>query len=413
MYENIISVIPGEIIYIDLNNLVITRRDNFTPNSILNSKNLSISSVIVDSLVNRVEGHKNFALSLSGGIDSSILALECSKLGLNVETYSMAWENSDKNRYQLDSRAANKIAKALNLKHKIIEMPKPDKLDEILDLYVRAMGEPNSNPTGLSMMILYSEIAKDNHRLVLTGDGADEIFGGYKRYQLANTARLFPKFNPTGKILTKNLRNKYLRMILLSTSYTNSDNFWLYWHTIAHNDIINTLLPNLPNVPQKIYGSELSKIYSNSYNNASSLMFRDLRTWLPMESNRKLDRISMWFSIEARSPFESENVIGVGYKEMSTSNFLKIKKQKLLEAYPDLQNLPVLTSKSGFVSPLGYWLRNNPSLIRNSLENITEYLPFNKKQLLTLSSAANDGNFSNFKLLWSIIVLNRWFEVNN
>ena len=412
MYENVFSVIPGETIFIDLGSLNITSRKSFIPDSILNSKNSSISKVIGDELVNRVEGHKSFALSLSGGIDSSILALECSRLGLNVETYSMSWENSDKSRYQFDSKAAREIAKVLDLKHKVIEMPKPDKLGEILDLYVRAMGEPNSNPTGISMMVLYSEIAKDNHRLVLTGDGADEIFGGYKRYELTSILRLIPKINATGNVLTKTLTNKYLRMMLLSTSHTNTNNFWLYWHTIAHDEKIKALLPNLPNALQRIYGSELSKIYSNSYKNASPLMFRDLRTWLPMESNRKLDRISMWYSIEARSPFESENVIGVGFKEMSASHFLKIKKQKLLNAYPDLNKLPVLTSKSGFISPLGHWLRNNPNLIRHSLENITAFLPFDKKHLLTLSSAGQDGNFSNFKLLWSIIVLNRWFELN-
>jgi asparagine synthetase B (glutamine-hydrolysing) len=90
----------------------------------------------------------------------------------------MSWSHSDKDRYKHDSIAAKKIASKLGFEHRTIEMPKPEKLDLILSEYVHAMGEPNSNPTGISMMVLYSEIAKDGHRLVITGDGADEIFGG-------------------------------------------------------------------------------------------------------------------------------------------------------------------------------------------------------------------------------------------
>ncbi len=412
MYKNIVSVIPGEIICIDLNNLVISSKNEFIPNSIRITNNSSIPKVIADSLNDRVAGHNNFALSLSGGIDSSILALECSRLCLDVETYSMSWVNSDKDRYQYDSQAAKEIARVLNLKHKIIEMPRPGALDSILDLYVRAMGEPNSNPTGLSMMILYSEIAKDGHRLVLTGDGADEVFGGYRRYSLTNASRLSPKIKFTRSILTKDIGSKILRGIFLSTANSSTDNFWLYWHMIASTEKIKALLPNLSTSPERIYGGELENIYSKSNRNASSLMFKDLRTWLPMESNRKLDRISMWNSIEARSPFQSENVIGVGYQVMRDYNFLRSKRQIMSEAYPKLKSLPVVTSKYGFVSPLGHWLRNNPSLIRHSIESISQYLPFNKQQLFRLGSAAHDGSFLDFKLLWSVVVLNRWFEIN-
>jgi hypothetical protein len=132
-----------------------------------------------------------------------------------------------------------------------------------------------------------------------------------------------------------------------------------------------------------------------------------------MESNRKLDRISMWYSIEARSPFQSERVIGGGYRNMNDANFLKVNKEILKNAYPDLKKLPILTSKHGFISPLGYWLRNNPKLIEDSLENITRYLPFEKKELTLLKSSAENRNFVQFKLLWSLIVLNRWLVINN
>jgi len=416
MYEKIASVKPGEIISIDLDKIKIVNRTLFIPNALIDSKEIEISSAFSGALTERVDGHSKFAISLSGGIDSSILALECSKLGLNAQAYSMSWSFSDKEKYRSDAAAAKEIASMAGINHRIIEMPKPDKLDAILSEYVMAMGEPNSNPTGLSMMILYSEIAKDNHRLVLTGDGADEVFGGYKRYELANRVNFFPKLNL--KVLKEfvthaEIRNKNLKRFLPSIIPPNSDEFWLYWHLLARESTINKLISKLPETRQIVYGDELSNLYNNKNVGAAQLMFKDLKTWLPMESNRKLDRISMWHSIEARSPFQSERVIGAGYRKMHDSNFSKVKKEILINNFPEIRNYPTLPSKYGFISPLGYWLRSNPELIKDSLDSITNYLPFESSNLSVLSHAASNRSFNDFKLLWSLIVLNRWLVINS
>ena len=414
MFEKIFSVMPGEIISIDLNNLVVISSDRFIPKLILDSENISVSDTVKIALAERVDGHDKFAISLSGGVDSSILALECSKLGFNAQAYSMAWNNSDKDKYQYDAAAAQKIASMIGVKHRIIEMPKPDELDLILSEYVRAMGEPNANPSGLSMMVLYSEIAKDEHRLVLTGDGADEIFGGYDRYKFANKLKLFPKFKSkvVEEIIARHKLNKAFKSLLLSSVPHNSDFFWLFWHSIAHENTIKKIIKGLPDSKPLIYGEELNNVLNCDKAGAAQIMFRDLKTWLPMESNRKLDRISMWYSIEARSPFQSERVIGNGYKVMNNLNFSKVNKEILQNAFPDINKLPILRSKHGFISPLGYWLRNNPELIKDSLENITNYLPFERKELSLLSRSAQNGDFAQFKLLWSLIVLNRWLVFN-
>jgi asparagine synthase (glutamine-hydrolysing) len=415
MFQKIDSVRPGEIISIDLNNCSILSIDNYIPNSILKSRDLEISTVVENALLERVEGHSKFAISLSGGIDSTILALKCSKLGFNAETYSMAWSSADKSKYQNDATASKKIASKLGLVNKTIEMPGPEKLDDLLSEYVRAMGEPNSNPSGLSMMVLYSEIARDKHRLVLTGDGADELFGGYERYSIVNKLRLLPKISSDSLnqlIISGDFKYKFLKSLNLAVTNVESDEFWLHWHLISQNKLIGEFIMDLPDNKPSIYGNELRNLYSNSKKTASNLMFKDLRTWLPMESNRKLDRISMWYSIEARSPFQSETVIGAAYRKMNDSKFINVNKELLIDAFPELKTLPVLPSKHGFISPLGYWLRNNTALIAESMKSIADYLPFERHQLTRISSAAEHGNYKDFKILWSLIVLNRWLETN-
>jgi hypothetical protein len=152
------------------------------------------------------------------------------------------------------------------------------------------MEEPNSNPTGLSMMHLYSTIAGHDHRLVLTGDGADEIFGGYKRYELALKTDFFPSFNLSylkHLIEEKNPNMRFMTKILLNFSNHGSDQYWLFWHLLVGKNAIREIVTDLPYPTPKIIGLELSEYFTLTA--ASGMLFRDLRTWLTMESNRKLD----------------------------------------------------------------------------------------------------------------------------
>jgi asparagine synthase (glutamine-hydrolysing) len=300
------------------------------------------------------------------------------------------------------------------LKIQTIDFPSADKIPSILDEYIMAMDEPNSNATGLSMMCLYSQISKDGHRLVLTGDGADEIFGGYERYKIADKFRKYPKFS--GRYINKvinqnNLNLPFLRKLAIVFSSMDSVESWQYWQQIAGVKTIKKIFPDLPNFQFSIFGNELTNIFQEN-NKVANLMFRDIRTWLSMESNQKLDRISMWHSIEARSPFQSENVLAIGYKKMKEHSFKDLNKELLFEAFPKLNSLSINENKSGFISPLGYWLRKNPELVNSSLSNLSKNFNFNKNELSQLSNSPENKSYRNFKLLWSLIVFERWFTLS-
>jgi hypothetical protein len=186
---------------------------------------------------------------------------------------------------------------------------------------------------------------------------------------------------------------------------------WQYWQQITGAKTIKKISPDLPNFQFSILGNELISIFQEN-NKVASLMFRDLRTWLSMESNQKLDRISMWYSIEARSPFQSENVLSIGYKKMKEHSFKRLNKELLFEAFPKLNSLSLNQNKSGFISPLGYWLRKNPEFVNSSLSNLCKNFNFNKYELDKLSKSPEHGNYENFKLLWSLIVFERWFTLS-
>jgi asparagine synthase (glutamine-hydrolysing) len=410
MYSEIKSVQPGEVLIIDIKNFSIIHQEKFIPSAILNPYDSDFRSDFSSSLLSRVEGHNKFALSLSGGLDSSIIALQCAEMNLPVTAYTLRWADLEKEKYDLDAYAAEKIAKKIGIDINVITMASHEHIPRLLTEYVNAMEEPNANPTGVSMMELYSAIRLDGNRLVLTGDGADEVIGGYPRYRYADMQRYFPEFKSKflERILNANVcKNRKLQQFAASLIHRQSEQYWLYWHRIADQKYIHSLTPIIGNSGIELGGLELGKYFHD--NRVSSLMFRDLRTWLCMESNRKLDRISMWNSMEARSPFQSEVLIGNSYRKMSGNSYRLNQKEIMKEAFVSLERLPTRNAKAGFISPLGNWLRNNTDLINDTIHNLPSFIPINTKELKKLSLAPFNRDFENTKRLWSLIVLNCWF----
>ena len=411
MYKEIKSVNPGEVLVVDLNSLNLISKFNFIPKPILLPTNTSFSDAMKDSFKSRVEGHSKIAISLSGGIDSTAIALQSVREGVNCSIYSMWWPESDKSRYNQDFHAAKSIAKSLNLKFTPVEMPSIKNFNDQVSNYVKAMGEPNSNPSGVSMMALYENISADGIRLVLTGDGADEILGGYDRYKLIRRFNSFPNMDLAFLESMLKKSGSYLNPIMdLVTLLQNSEReqFWIAWHELINNKDLGELDQNLS--LDKI-GVENFLSFKDLYGKNSrigNMMVRDLKIWLTMESNRKLDRISMWHSVEARSPFQSELVIGLAYKHMIDTKFMLLNKNILRKNYPELRNLSINKNKLGFISPLGHWLRNNPDLIQDSLKYIAQKFDFDKNELVKLSHSPQNGDYSKFRFLWSLIILAKW-----
>jgi asparagine synthase (glutamine-hydrolysing) len=413
MFDEILSVEPGEVLIFDLQNLKLEKRIKFIPKGISNPTGYNLNYTLSSAIEERIDGHNRFALSLSGGIDSNLLLMKCIEMGLNVEPFTVRWASPDKLRYNLDSETAIKVTRKLGLELNIVDVPSSANLHSILLDYVKSSSSPNSNPTAISMMYLYSEMKKQGLRLALTGDGSDEVFGGYPRYRLSNKSNLFPKLNCSflkKLMISKNLNHGLISKFAYSLVPKESTESWLYWHLLANKSMIEKVFNYTSSFQVSISSNDLSSFFSKKSNGAKSIMFNDLKTWLTMESNRRLDSISMFYSIEARSPFQSENVIGNGYAEMEKTNFALVNKEILISAFPNISHLPINRNKMGFISPLGSWLRSNPDLIGNSLNNLKNYFDLNVKGIEFLSNSPNRGDYHNFKFLWSLIVLESWLD---
>lgn len=380
---------------------------------------LTIREELTNAVRERVSGHKSAAISMSGGLDSSIVAQIAAQLNVTTNAYSAIWPDSDKARYNTDATAAKVISAKLGIPCTLVEMISTNQLAVTLDEFVTAMEEPNANPTGISMMSLYKAMADDGHRLVLTGDGSDEIFGGYPRY--TSLSRVPKILSLRGKRVNKALsseRNKIsskLIVTLLSQTDYKNPNHWMHWHW-------NFTPAELGRLLNHNYGrgyvidlleSSISRyIRTNEKNKTKRMMEMDRNIWLSMESNRKLDRISMYNSIEARSPFQDDRVIAAGLNEMEKYKFKRIEKKILWDSFPEMQSLGVRPDKAGFISPVGHWLRSNPTLASDSLDHLHLLGDFNIEQMKKLLAAPANGNYRKIMQLWSLIVLSRWILSN-
>jgi asparagine synthase (glutamine-hydrolysing) len=414
MFDNVLAIGPGELLVYDLEKNHIESQSLILPRQIFEENLSTVRNTFENSLLDRVNGHKTFALSLSGGIDSTIIALECARLSLPVEAYSLSFPDLGDSEFNLDAIAASKIAKKLNIKFTQIEMPKSTLIPNLIENYVTAMDEPNATTTGISQLHFFSEIAEAGHRLVLTGDGGDELFSGYPRYELARKIQRIPFVKSVKYDLIYNFIEKYAKFLsekLFLIAPPQSNIFWLHWHSIMPTYKANSLLNSNTEITlNSIVVSEIKRKLTFKSSRIEELMLKDLAIWLSMESNRRLDRTSMWSSVEARSPFQSENLVALSFKILRENDYKVTKKSILYREFPELNQLALLRRKRGFSSPQNYWLMSNPDFVQDSLVVLQDKIPINKSMIGRILQGAANQDHGSIKILWSLVILANWIK---
>lgn len=306
---------------------------------------------------------------LSGGIDSStIVALMSQIAERKVKTFSIGFEESDYN----ELRYARNIAKRFDTEHHEF-IVKANAL-EILPLLVERYGEPYADSSCIPTYYVAQQ-TKQYVTVALNGDGGDELFAGYERYQamlFAETYQKFPKIIrniisaifqhlPDSVRPKSRLRNikrlfevinlptqqRYLRWVGIFDSnlkyslYTED-----FKNKLSRKDEVSWLIP---------YLSE-----SNSLNMIDRLLMTDTSTYLPNDLLVKADIACMSNSLEARSPFLDhrlvEFVAGLP-AEYKMKNFIKkYLLKKIIKNIVPKEN--IYRRKMGFGMPVGDWFRN-------------------------------------------------------
>ena len=372
---------------------------------------LDLRQILTEAVIARTKGHSNIGLSLSGGIDSTIVAIILRDIGISARAYSAYWPDADKARYNFDYRKAEQVAFHLNHEFSPVEVISSQEIPDQVERFLNMMQEPNNNPTGISMISIYEKMANDGVRLALTGDGGDEFFGGYSRYiSYLNYKRIGWLYEVKSFLQRMNFSSEKI-----GSKPNKIENFkdWAYWHETFSDKEVQLLASfsssQVEDIQKKLnleFHKEITKFGANSL---KALMYLDQHYWLSMESNRRLDRISMAFSIEARSPFQDDTVASEFSKCDERVIRSRLGKKQLIEAFPELNDLGVLEKKLGFVSPMGHWLRENEPEIQDKISFLSQIPIFTNVSKINVNSYLYSKDFKSLRQIWTLYVLAKWF----
>tara|TARA_B100002019_G_scaffold292918_1_gene317810 strand:+ start:1326 stop:3209 length:1884 start_codon:yes stop_codon:yes gene_type:complete len=425
--KNIFQLKPGHFLKLKDGNMFMKKwwQINFN-DSKLNFKEAAekLEYLIEDSVKIRLTSDVKVVSMLSGGIDSGIISNFYKKNYSDCEAFILDFKEKTYSEYELGKLTSNKLNLKLN---KVNYINSKNQIINILE----QIDEPLGNASLIASYQIFNFINQKKIKVVLTGDGGDELFGGYPTYQSVYYNKIFksvpkPIFNSLKFMVnllpvSKN-RISFDYRIKKLLKYIKEDP--LFAHPRWREPISISEYPNLLNkVDGDLDSYDPFQSYYESYSTANSLdkknkmMFADFQNYLLNDHLRKIDRCSMLNSVEARCPFLDHRIVNFAFSINSSYkvNFFNLKKILKHIGHKFLDKRNINSSKKGLTPPINYWIedyfkdylydnlnnRNNPLfqlLNKNSLEEILNQ-HFKKKK-----------DYSRF--IWSIISMSLWLEKN-
>jgi asparagine synthase (glutamine-hydrolysing) len=369
-----------------------------------------LNELLHDAVTKRMIADVPLGIFLSGGVDSSLIAAIASKYNQGkVKTFAVKFNEKgfDESDYAL------KVANHLKTDHVTIECNYNEGIDLIKNFH-EYYDEPFADSSAIPSMLL----AKHTRKYVtvaLSGDAGDESFLGYHRYNWIRIAEKFYNFPSfirpliTGALkVIPHYRSKVVADVLSSKSMEVA-----YLKMISSYDI--SYLDKDFDDSQNEYFKYLFHNRKNIYERASDF---DLKTYLNGDINTKVDRASMAFSLEARSPFldyrvvEFARALPTAFK-FNNKNQKRILKDVLYEYVPsEYFNRP----KSGFTMPLREWFRKE--LKEYVLDELStsglQLIPGIKvNEVQKMINQHMNGSWNRSGVIWKLLVLKEWLNKNS
>jgi asparagine synthase (glutamine-hydrolysing) len=395
IYKNIKKIPKGHIVKIrdyDSQNLKIFRinfKDNlaianeeFMKLNFYEAKSL-VKDLVINSLEKRLISDVPVGMFLSGGVDSSLTcSLARYELGAQLDVFSLGYLGE----YDHEIYTAKEISHELGFKfHPLIINSGSAGLHELI---ASKLDEPNGDVSCLQTYLL-AQFARESVTVVISGDGADELFGGYPRYR--------------NSLLHHNSGHEDLAEIYFSTVHlrTNMESSYLLQKRSLR------VKDELRSWEQKINESD---------NKLKTLREYDLEFYLPGAVLAKVDRMSMASSLEVRTPYLTQSLKRVAFNlnesYISSNDTEKVILRSLLADYigAEKAHLP----KKGFGFPESDWVKQ--AITKEFIKMISDqqnpiYNFIGHDQLLHELNSSR-VIFNPYKI-WSILILNAWLKNNS
>ena len=453
IYENIFKVQSSEIVTLNFQNnrfslndtSIVTKKQYWSPKNIaIQAKNnlfddYEISQNQIEKSLResiKLQSYADVPIGsfLSGGIDSTLIcALQQTQSNNKINTFSIGFDNKSFN----EASYAKKISKYLNTNHNEIILNESKNLDIVSNLS-NIYCEPFADSSQLPTFLLCNELKKF-YKVALSGDGGDELFGGYNRYiwisKIWPIINLFPItirkliFKYTSLISLDLIDSIFFILKKITFNYINVkfagqklNNLSIKLQTVNNIDelfmyFISEWTPEDKLILNHEYDNTIFYKYSknNQFSIEENMMMHDTINYLPNDILTKTDRASMNNSVEIRSPFLNSNLFKNAWQVPQINKIYnnngKIILKDILKKYipKNLYDRP----KQGFAVPIDDWLRTslydwaNDYLSVESLKsnNFFDFKIINRRWEQHLSGKKNWG-----QSLWTVIIFQQWYQ---
>jgi len=241
---------------------------------------------------------------LSGGLDSSSLALCLQQLGQDIEAITISLSNSERD----ESPIAELVAKQLGMRHQIFPIAVED-VNELLQRTMAAFDEPQAYGALLTMYLV-SQQASRRYKVVLAGDGGDEVFGGYTWYQNLQPLTSYSK----RKLLRKNASVKETEQAMVAFSHSSvlHRHAWRVFPRYLPEELEQLFSPLGLRFGDEEMLAPFHRYYVPKLPLRRALQRIDLMTFCSGSILAKVDRASMAHALEVRVPFLDRRIIEWG-----------------------------------------------------------------------------------------------------
>lgn len=432
MFKNCFKLPPAHYMKIDKNLNTETReywkiQENIFNESEDNLK-IGLQAVIEKSIQRHMIADVPVSAFLSGGLDSSLIAVMAQKYNKNLSTYTIGTNLKDKKIEQMpeDEIYAKKLANLHNFDHHEIIINA--NIVKHLPFIVRTLDEPIGDPAAINTYLICEAARNNGAKVILSGMGADEIFFGYRRHKAMLLTKEYQKI-PTyiKKVIEKLIKKlpiefngrgitlvRWAKRFLSFASLPFDESYMSSYSYYSKNELFELFNSKYYNGIENLY-TQHRQIFNQQYNNdvINQICHTDIQMFMQGLNLTYSDRASMAASIELRVPFIDKEVIQFAmqipgkykYQGGQSKNILK----KVAEKY--LPHDIIYRPKASFGAPIRSWISNELKEMVDDLlskQNVEKRGFFNYNVVKTIIDNDRQRKSDNAYKIYQMLTLELW-----
>ena len=424
--ENISKLGPGEFLYIENNKVQKEKYYSIKlPLKYKEEKNVNTSflKLLESAVEERLTSDVPVGCFLSGGIDSSIITAIAAEQNKSLQTFSIGFKN---NRHFDESLYAEIVAKKYKTQHHTFYLGEAEAEDE-LEKFLLATDEPFADSSAFNVYVL-SKKTKEHVKVVLSGDGADELFAGYNKHRaewmirnqhmktsLLKSGSSLTKLFPASRSNTISNRIRQLERFASGAKLTAQERYWRW--ACFYEETKATELIKLSQKEMEISGKIKNQYSSEIDVDFNSLLLADMNLVLPSDMLTKVDRMSMANALEVRNPFLDYRLVEFAFSLKASTKIDAVTQKKIVkESCAHLLPAEILNRKKhGFETPVQQWLKgvlkskiNEYCLDKDFIEHQNLFNYKELKRLVEQALSASGGDSTS--AVWSVLIFNYWYK---